>query len=243
MYMYIIGLIHAIDTMDSDYWALLDNPCVFLDQNCSDNKAHICCSEDCTLLNRGDNNSIQSVGNTKGEHFINREGAILRAAIFGNDYVKMTHLEGIKFWQNALAAHGGDIDAMKNHYTNSNKYGTKFASNYKLVNNVYRHAPVFEMEVTQRYDVAKGRYDYNFTGTIIPLSGEVFSSEQWIETITFDPDILIYSNYEGPAESKPSYSAIGSGEWFASDGASYILNHSYKGIRIQRDKICHMDMI
>lgn len=40
-YMYTIGLVHAMDTTDSDYWALLENPCVFLDQNRSDNKAHM----------------------------------------------------------------------------------------------------------------------------------------------------------------------------------------------------------
>ena len=229
-YMFVIGLIHVIDTTDSDYWGLLDNPCVTLNQNRSDHKAHICRSEGCALLSSEDNNSIQSVGNVKGIPFINREGAILRAAIFGNDYVKGVHTEGIKFWEDALAAHGGDIEAIKHHYATSNKYGTAFVSNFEVVNNIYRHAPVFEMVLTEQFDVVKGRHQYKFTDNIIPLSRDVISSEQWVETIGFDPNDLIYSKYEGPADSRPSYTTIGSGEWFASDGVSYTES------LIQRDK-------
>ena len=41
-YMYNIGLVDAIKTTDSDYWALIDHPCYLLNMNSSNMKAWIC---------------------------------------------------------------------------------------------------------------------------------------------------------------------------------------------------------
>ena len=44
-YMYSQGIINAIETKDSDFWALLDQPCCLLEVNSSDLKGYLCLSE------------------------------------------------------------------------------------------------------------------------------------------------------------------------------------------------------
>ena len=48
-YMYNIGLVHAIITTDSDFWALLDSPCVFMNLTTTDLSTHILLGRGCLL--------------------------------------------------------------------------------------------------------------------------------------------------------------------------------------------------
>lgn len=87
-YMYIMGFIHAIDTTDSDYWALIKDPCLLLNVNTSDLKGHICYGNQCLLI--GQSRSIQDSDASRDEpfHHMTQVGTIIRATIYGNDYHK-----------------------------------------------------------------------------------------------------------------------------------------------------------
>ncbi len=52
-----------------------------------------------------------------GTVFLSRDGAILRVAIFGNDYVKGLHSsDKVKIWKNALYEHDSDLNAIAKLY-------------------------------------------------------------------------------------------------------------------------------
>ena len=102
-YMYNLAIIHAIVTLDSDYWALLDDPCVFLNLM-ADLRAHVCFGRGCLLGRSADGSlspaSIEQVDAAREEpsHNLNRFGAIVRATIYGNDYVTGVRGIGEKPW-------------------------------------------------------------------------------------------------------------------------------------------------
>jgi len=84
-----IGLIHAIISTDSDFWALNDNPCVIMDLNTTNLKAHICIDQGSDLSWAGDPLSVQAADSRRDtpHHHMTRFGAIVRAVVYGNDYL------------------------------------------------------------------------------------------------------------------------------------------------------------
>lgn len=85
-YMYSEGIIDVIDTTDSDLWALLDDPCCFMEVNSTDMRGYLCLSEGCSLI--GSNDSMQKNGRSLDApiYHVTRVGAIVRATVYGNDY-------------------------------------------------------------------------------------------------------------------------------------------------------------
>ena len=87
--------------------------------------------------------------------------------------------------------------------------------------NIYHHVPAFEMVQDNSYDVANGHWNYRLTGNMVPLSGDVISSRQWVDYVEFDPHDTIYQNYKGDIDKRPTYTDIGHGKWFAASGVNY----------------------
>ena len=216
-YMYNNGIINAIDTTDSDHWALIDDPCLLLNVNVSDLKAHVCFGNNCML--RGQELSTQSKGSNLPEpiHGVSRVGAIIRAAVYGNDYHEGISNVGAKTLEPLFTEYKDDINGLVKHLTSAYP---SFTLAYEMLTNIYHHAPVFEMQLTQskQHTTFLG---YSFTERIISLEGLVADRDDicfWPNKIGFDPRCSLYDNYRGTAEEFPSMLDIAEGRWFASEG-------------------------
>ncbi len=142
-YMYSQGIIDAIETTDSDFWALLDYPCCLMEVNSSDLKGYLCYSEGCSLL--GFNDSIQTCGRSldKPIHHMTRVGAIIRAAVYGNDYHNGMKGLGEVTLERFITKYKDDETGLIHYLTNNYQ---SFGTTYNWIDGVYRNAPVFEMK-------------------------------------------------------------------------------------------------
>jgi hypothetical protein len=206
-YMYSEGIIDAIETKDSDFWALLDHPCCLLDVNSTDLKGHICFSEGCSL--RGSHESMQARGRSldKPIHLVTRVGAIVRATVYGNDYWGGINGVGEVTLERLINQYKDDESGLIQYLTNTYP---SFKENYKWLDGIYRNAPVFEMT----NNATTSDVDFSFTGKIVSHEGN--DIESWEDIVGFDPHSLIYTNYNGTK--LPTYNDIAMGNWLAAYG-------------------------
>eukprot|EP00986_Skeletonema_menzelii_P018697 scaffold26680_cov210-Skeletonema_menzelii.AAC.1 len=208
-YMHSVGIIDAIETRDSDFWALLEEPCCLLDVNSSDLKGYLCFSEGCSL--RGSHDSMQECGHSLDNpiYHVTRVGAIVRATVYGNDYWNGIAGLGEVRLERLIDKYKDDEQGLIQHLTNN--YPT-FKEKYKWLDRIYRNAPVFEMKNKRTTtDV-----DFSFTGKIVSHEGDQI--ESWDSIVGFDPHSLIYTNFDGPMRKRPKYKDIAEGKWLAAFG-------------------------
>ena len=206
-YMYSQGIIDAIETTDSDFWALLDHPCCLMNMNSSDLKGYLCYSDGCSLI--GSNDSIQTRGRSldKPIHHMTRVGAIIRAAVYGNDYHNGIKGLGEVNLERLITQYKDDEAGLIQHLTN--KYQS-FGTTYKWIDGIYRNAPVFEM----KHDATNSKINFSFTGKIVSHEGN--DIESWPDVVGFNPHSLIYKNFD--PDCRPTYNSIAMGKWLAAYG-------------------------
>jgi len=156
-YMYSQGIINAIETTDSDFWALLDHPCCLMEVNSTDLRGYLCYSEGCSLI--GSNVSMQQSGLMldKPIHHLTRFGAIVRATVYGNDYHDGVRGLGEVNLERLITQYKDDEAGLIQHLTSSY---SSFAEKYKWINGIYRNTPVFEMT----HDTTSSEVNFSFTG-------------------------------------------------------------------------------
>ncbi|KAL7457783.1 hypothetical protein ACHAWC_009318 [Mediolabrus comicus] len=208
-YMYSQGIINAIETKDSDFWALLDQPCCLLEVNSSDLKGYLCFSEGCSLI--GSNDSMQECGRSldKPIHHITRVGAIVRATVYGNDYHNGIKGVGEVTLEKLIDKYKDDENGLIQYLTRT---FSEFKDKYEWIDGIYRNAPVFEM----KNNTTTAGLDFSFTGNIVSHEGRDIQS--WMDVVRFDPHALIYTNYGGQLSERPTYNDIAMGIWLAAYG-------------------------
>ena len=164
-HMYFKGIINVIETTDSDFWALLEHPCCFMNVNSTDLKGYLCRSEGCSLL--GSNVSIQESGRSLNApiHHITRVGAIIRATVYGNDYHKGINGLGRITLERFMEEYKDDEDGLIKHLTT---LYPSFVEKYEWMDRIYRNTPVFEMSCNNTN--LKSRF--SITGRIVSHEGK-----------------------------------------------------------------------
>ena len=212
-YMLNVGLVHAIASTDSDFWALLDAPCLLINLSTGDLKAHfavdqlhdLCWHSSC---------SVQRI--SKHPH-MTRFGAIVRAAVYGNDYFAGIRGLGEKRLEPLMARYSDDELGLLRHLAANH---SDFVTAYQQVHAVYSDAPVFEMK-KGRFDVARGMRRFSFTGRIVSHRGLDFSPASWKRIVGFDPWELLFKKYQGPPDQGPDCVDVALGIWSAKSGRCY----------------------
>jgi len=88
-----------------------------------------------------------------------------------------------------------------------------------FIEGIYYNSPVFELELGG-YDAEMEMRRFKVTGRIVSHSGAVLENRTWESIMGFDPAVLMYKNYKGPLESRPTHEAIAHGHWLARCGLS-----------------------
>ena len=173
-------IIHAIATTDSDFWALLDCPCLLFNLS-SDLKAFVAAS---VSIHEADEKR------EKPFHHLTRFGAIVRATVYGNDYFK--GLKGVAegTLEPLMATYKDDKLGLFRHLCVNYP---AFLPLYQKVEGIYYNAPVFEMTVVDGEDRAGPAVI--LTGRIVSHCDEVLSPNSWEKIFGFDPEKLLFEKF------------------------------------------------
>ena len=95
-----------------------------------------------------------------------------------------------------------------------------FRPAFDKVSKIYHDAPVFELKLG-KFDPQMEMVKFAPTGQIVSHCGRNLASCAWVDVVGFDPHELLYKNFDGAHENRPSVMDIACGRWFAKEGISF----------------------